>query len=157
MNSTGQAQESLSLCFIVNTGVKDQYEPYAVKTTTATTKSTSLISCAPPLPPAASSNTTKQKPQEQACTLEVCWSSQGVCRLEGVKVTHTQVWAVRSRWWGQLALQWTQLTASLLIQYIWVPEMSLIEGQNSLWLCARGLQMGFIWLDKDNQHVLFPK
>lgn len=47
------------------------------------------------------------------------------------------------------------VTADLLIHYIWVPEVSLIEGQNSLWLCARGLQMGLIWLDKDNQQMLF--
>lgn len=49
------------------------------------------------------------------------------------------------------------VTANLLIQYIWVLEVPLIEGQNSLWLYARGLQMGFVWLDKDNQHMLFSK
>lgn len=58
---------------------------------------------------------------------------------------------------GTVSFAVDTVTANLFIQYIWVLEVSLIEGQYSLWLYARGLQTGFIWLDKDKRHVLFPK
>lgn len=90
------------------------------------------------------------------CFRGACWSSQGICRLEGEGHIHSGlgigVQVVRT-----VSFAVDTVTANLLIQYIWVLEVSLIEGQNSLWLYARGLQMGFVWLDKDNQHMLFSK
>lgn len=77
-------------------------------------------------------------------------------------VRHTLRSAVRSRWRVEKAVRRGSfavhtVTAGLLIYYIWILEVPLSEGHNSLRLYVKGLQRGFLWLDKENQHMLLPK
>lgn len=45
----------------------------------------------------------------------------------------------------------------LFTYYICIPEVSLTEGQDGHQSHAKGLQMGFGWLDKESRHLLFSK